>query len=190
MSSNTYSGVELMSASNVTFKDLLKTLSEDELVEMFSAHIRDIYSVDGLYFLEIEKHFGTRAAIDIDTAVWKVMGIIEMKRLMKVFKPDNHRSFDTFVKIMKATSWWLDLDDKEITYLPEEKRLILKNRSCRVQKNRIEKGLPEFKCQPVRMGFLKAFAETYNTKINVCCKICHPEPHPDDLWCHWELSME
>ena len=178
-----------MTATEETVKNWLQKLTEDELYEMFSAHIRDIYSVDGLYFLEIEKRFGTQAAIDIDSAVWKIMGIIEMKRLMKVFKPDEGRPFDTFVRIMKSTSWWLDLEDKEITYQPDEQRLILKNRSCRVQKNRIGKDLSEFKCKPVRMGFMKAFAETYSPKINVECITCHPDEHPDDLWCHWELSM-
>lgn len=167
----------------------LKSLPEKQLLDLFFVHVRNMWAVDGLYFLGIEKREGNEAAVEIDTEVWQIMGAIEMKRLLEVFEVDDNRPFDKFVTIMKSTAWWLDLEDKSLEYYPDESKLILSNHKCRVQNNRMGKGLPEFPCKSVRLGFLESFARTYNDRISATCKTCPPDEHGDDLWCQWEFRM-
>ena len=168
---------------------LLKSLTDDQLYDLFFMYVRNIWSVDGLYFLGIENRSGNETAVEVDSEVWKIMGTIEMKRFLDVFDVDESRSFDTFVKIIKITAWWLNIEEKSYEYYPDENRLVLTNHDCRVQNRRISKGLPEFPCRSVRQGYLESFVKTYSEKIKVKCNICPPEDHPDDLWCEWEFVM-
>jgi len=169
--------------------DWLKNLPDDQLLDLFFVHIRDMWAVDGLYFLGIESRFGTESAVEIDSEVWKILAKIELKRLLEVFKVDKSRPFESFMTLIKASGWWLDLEDKTMEYIPDQKKLICTNHKCRVQLTRLKKGLSEFNCKPVRLGYIEAFAKTYNPNIKVNCITCPPDEHPEDLWCKWELIM-
>ena len=170
--------------------DWLKSLPDEQLHNLFFMYVRNIWSVDGLYFLGIENRNGNEMAVEVDSEVWKIMGTIEMKRFLDVFDVDESRPFDTFVKIIKTTAWWLNIEEKSVEHEPARNRLVLTNHDCRVQNRRLSKGLPEFPCRSVRLGYLESFVRTYNDKIKVKCNICPPEEHPDDLWCEWEFVME
>lgn len=149
--------------------------------------IRNLWTVDGLYFLGIEEKYGTEIATEIDKKVWELMGKIEARRIKEFFKipcSDLH----SFMKALTYSSWALDLEDKEI--ILKEKKAIIRNLNCRVQKTRIKKGLGEFACKPVRFGFLKAFAKEFNPEIIVKCNVCPPDKHENNLWCEWEFILK
>jgi hypothetical protein len=168
----------------------LKSLTENQLKDLFFVHIRDMWAVDGLYFLGIESRFGTESAIEIDRQVWESMGAIECKRLIKIFNVQEDRPFDKFVDLIKAASWFLDLENKDLKYDSGVNKITITNFRCRVQNTRLKKGLSEFPCKPVRFGFMESFAKTYNPNIKVNCIICPPDEHPEDLWCQWEFINE
>ncbi len=150
-------------------------------------HLRDMWAVDGFYYMFIEEKYGTEVATEIDRKVWGVMGKIEARKIKKLF---NFRD-DSVKSLMKALSfsgWSMDLEDKEIEVIDKNKA-VLRNIKCRVQNTRIKKGLGEFGCKPVRFGFLKSFAKEFNPEIKVTCNMCPPDDHPDDLWCEWEFKL-
>ena len=149
-------------------------------------HLRNMWTVDGLYFLFIEEKYGIEVATEIDRKVWELMGKIEARRIKELFgfKDSN---VPTMMKALSYCAWALDLEDKEIVV--EEKKAIIRNVKCRVQNTRIQKGLGEFACKPVRFGFLKAFAKEFNPNIVVNCKVCPPDKHPNNLWCEWEFIL-
>ena len=62
---------------------MLLAYTPDKLLEIFFTHIRNVWRVDGLYFLGIEEKFGTQAAAEIDAYCHKVLGRIEAKALIK-----------------------------------------------------------------------------------------------------------
>ncbi len=150
-------------------------------------HLRDMWAVDGLYYLGIEEKFSTEAATEIDRGVWKVMGKIEARRIKKLFEI-NGDDIESMIKALRYSGWALDLEDKEIVV--EKNRAIVRNIKCRVQNTRISKGLSEFGCKPVRHGFLQSFAKEFNPKIEVNCNVCPPDKHPEDLWCEWEFILK
>jgi len=149
-------------------------------------HLRNMWAVDGLYYLGIEESFGTEAATEIDRKVWDVMGRIEALRIKKLFDITG-TDIKSMIKALGYSGWALDLEDKEITV--EKNKAIVKNIKCRVQNTRIKKGLTEFGCKPVRFGFLKAFAKEFNPNIVVKCNVCPPDEHPKNLWCEWEFTL-
>ena len=168
-------------------RKIIESIPKEKLADFVFMQLRDMWAVDGLYYMGIEKKFGTEEATEIDRFVWEIMGKIEARRIKELF--DIHG--DDIASMMKAlqySGWAVDLEDKEIEM--EKDKAILRNIKCRVQNTRIQKGLGEFGCKPVRWGFLKAFAKEFNKDIIVNCTICPPDDHPDDLWCEWEFSFK
>jgi len=167
-------------------RKLLSEIPKDNLADFIFLHLRNLWAVDGLYYLGIEEEYGTETATEIDKKVWETMGKIEARKLKEFFNIKGN-DIASMMKALQYSSWALDLEDKEV--IIEEDRGIIRNIKCRVQNTRIEKGLDEFGCKPVRWGFLKAFAKEFNASIVVNCNICPPDKHPDDLWCEWEFIM-
>jgi len=59
----------------------LLEMEKIELVNLLLLHIRDIWTIDGLYYLGVETRHGTKEATKIDQEVWAVMGKIQARRL-------------------------------------------------------------------------------------------------------------
>jgi len=163
------------------------SMTKDELVDLLFTQMRILWTVDGLYYLGIEERFGTQAATDIDAKTWKVLGKIECRKLRETtgLKGDD---MDSFEKLLKLTSWALDLEDKAFERKGEV--LVLRNTNCRVQNTRLSKGLPEFGCKMVRLGYLEEFAKEFSPRFTVSCRVCPPDKHPQDLWCEWVFTRK
>jgi hypothetical protein len=163
------------------------SMTKEELVDLLFTQMRILWTVDGLYYLGIEERFGTQAATETDAKTWKVLGKIECRKLREMtgLKGDD---MDTFEKLLKLTSWALDLEDKAFDRKGEV--LILQNTNCRVQNTRLSKGLTEFGCKVVRRGYLEEFAKEFNPKFSVTCRVCPPDKHPKDIWCEWVFARK
>jgi len=172
---------------NVQDREMLAKMSIEKLLDFFFLQIRNLWRVDGLYFLGIEKKFGTEAATEIDAGVWEAMAQIEAKSLQRMFGAGENPDVKTIIELLRKSSWALDQPFKTIK-LSDNHAFLSINR-CRTQETRISKGLGEFPCKQVRFGYLKNFASTLNPKVKVNCLICPPDKHPKDLWCLWEFLL-
>jgi hypothetical protein len=168
-------------------RGMLAKMPVDKLLDHFFLQIRNLWRVDGLYFLEIEKKFGTEAATEIDAKVWEAMAAIEAKSLQKMFNTGENPNIPTIMGLLRLTSWALDQPFKTVE-IAADKAVLSINR-CRTQEARLKKGLDEFPCKRVRFGYLKTFAKTLNPNVEVNCLVCPPEPHPKDLWCKWDFKL-
>ena len=162
-------------------RKLISEIPKDKIADFILLHLRNLWAVDGLYYLGIEEKWGTEEATEIDRKVWEVMGKIEARRL-KEFLGIKENDIHAMMKALRYSGWTLDLDNKII--------VIKKNLKCRVQNTSLKKGLTEFGCKPVRWSFLKSFAKEFNSDIEVKCNVCPPDEHPDDLWCEWEFALK
>jgi hypothetical protein len=162
-------------------------MTRDELLDILFLHVRNLWRVDGLYFLGIERKFGTEAAAQIDAEVWATMAAIEAKSLQKMFRIGENPDVPTIIGLLKKTSWALDQPFKTLEV--NAKRAVLRIDRCRTQETRLGKELDEFPCKGVRFGYLKNFAKTLNSKVEVNCIVCPPNKHPKDSWCQWEFKL-
>ena len=167
--------------------ELLSQITKEKIPEYIFMQLRNLWAVDGLYFLGIEERYGADVATEIDANVWAVMGKIEARKL-KEFLGITSTDIPSLMNALQYTTWALDLEDKEIVI--QKDHAVVRNVRCRVQNTRKSKGLKEFGCKPVRFGFLKAFAKEFNPDIVVNCVVCPPDKHPENLWCQWEFSYK
>lgn len=165
---------------------MLSSLDKWELVDLLLFNIRNVWRVDGLYFLGIEEKFGTEDATEIDKKCWEYLAKVEARYLKEMFSLED--SLEGLSKALRLTSWALDHPSKEMEIKDEV--LTLRITECHTQKTRVEKGLKEFPCKSVRLNYLKTFVEGFSQNINISCNVCPPDEHPNDLWCEWEFKMK
>jgi len=168
-------------------REMLTKMPMERLLDFFFLQIRNLWRVDGLYFLGIEEKFGTESATEIDAGVWEIMAKIEAKSLQKMFQIGENPDITTIIELLKKSSWALDQPFKTIEV--SNNQAILTIDKCRTQETRLKKGLGEFPCKKVRFGYLKNFAKTLNPDVKVNCLVCPPDRHPKDLWCRWEFTV-
>jgi hypothetical protein len=168
-------------------REMLTKMPTERLLDFFFLQIRNLWRVDGLYFLGIEKKFGTEAATEIDADVWESMATIEAKVLQKVFKVGEKPDVPMIMDLLRRSSWALDQPFKTVEV--SGNRATLSIDRCRTQEARLGKGLSEFPCKKVRFGYLKAFAKTLNPNVEVNCIVCPPDKHSKEQWCKWEFAL-
>lgn len=160
----------------------LAALEKEQLLELFFHQIRNIWRVDGLYFLGIEKRFGTEPATDVDKDCWRTMASLEARALKGLFGLGD--GVEPLGRALAMTSWALDHEEKELE--AREGKVVFKVLNCRTQVTRLKKGLDEFPCKPVRSGYLGAFAQAFGCEVE--CVTCPPDAHEGELWCEWVFT--
>ena len=174
-------------AGNVEDREMVKKIPTKKFLDYFFLQVRNLWRVDGLYFLGIEKKFGTEAATEIDAGVWETMAEIEAKGLQRMFDVSENPDVATIMSLLRKSNWALDQPFKTVE--TSSKQAILGIDRCRTQEARLSKGLEEFPCKKVRFGYLKRFVETLNPDVKVKCMVCPPDKHPKDSWCKWEFTL-
>jgi len=176
-----------MTSSTKEDYEMLKKTRKETLLDLLFMHVRNIWRVDGLYFLGIEEKFGTEAATQIDTGCWKVLGKLEARELKNLLRLKKH-DIPAFMHALKNTSWSLYQEEKQTEISPTKG--IYRVSKCRIQETRISKALGVFPCKNVRFSYLKSFAEEFNPNIEVKCQVCPPGERPTGVWCQWEFSLK
>ena len=62
-------------------RELIQKIPTEKIPDFIFMHLRNLWAVDGLYYLGIEQEWGTNDATKIDKQVWAIMGKIEARRL-------------------------------------------------------------------------------------------------------------
>jgi hypothetical protein len=174
-----------MTNSREADRQLLMKMDKEKLVDLLLLHLRNLWSVDGLYYLGIEEKFGTEPATQIDAGVWKTMASIEAKRLKKTMGLKG-KGVAGVMEALRLSGWSLDLENKEIVEGKDE--AVFVNTDCRVQNTRVSKGLNVFGCKPVRFGYLQQFVKEMDPNVRVECLACPPDELPEGEWCRWKFS--
>lgn len=176
-----------MSFHDMRDREMLEETPRDTLLDLLALHIRNIWRVDGLYFLGIEERFGTGAATAVDAGCWEAMGRIEAKHLRRVLGVERIE-LASFIHLLRNTSWALDIPEKvyEVTGDTATFRVV----KCGTQETRIRKGLGVFPCRRVRFGYLRAFANELGPGIETVCRFCPPDERPAGAWCEWEFRFD
>lgn len=176
----------IVAAIPPTDRELFEGLDRERLYEYLFMQVKNIWRVDGLYFLGIEKRHGMQEATDVDAECWRYMGKAEAKELKKflgISEPDPAQT----LFILRHTSWAVSHEMKSFEVHADGSAAFSVDQ-CRTQLIRQDKGLGPHPCRQVREGYLLAFAQECNPRVKVECVSCPPTRTTDEVWCRWVFN--
>ncbi len=176
-----------MGKYKLNFREYLKDLDKETLIEMLSDAAKNWLAHDGLWFLEVEAGRGMEEAIKYDKGAWIRFTQIEAKRIMKRHNIPENSGLDG---LEKALRYRLYSYINEQTIEREENVLKLYMNNCRVQAARKRDNRPDFPCKPVGIVEYEYFAKTIDKRIKTRCICCPPDNHPDEYYCAWEFYID
>lgn len=162
-------------------------LSRAQLIELLKTYGRFALTLDGLWFLGVERVQGTEEAIRMDEEVWRQFGKSEGKVLKKFLSLNTVSELEDICRVYLLTPVFGNLGARaEI----RRDKCYLTVTDCHPQKARIKKSLGEFPCKKVGIAYFESLLSELNPKIKFDCVVCPPDEHPQDLWCEWEVSFD
>jgi hypothetical protein len=156
----------------------------ENLLELCS---KSLYTVDGLWFTAVEQKYGLDLALELDVEVWRRLGQIQARRMVKTFTIKKDNPVQDFVSVLQA-------DPLLFVYKPQvaeltDSKAVFRCTDCPPQKARIRDGRGEFPCKAVAMAFFIACAEVVDPGIKISCLTCPPDAHPPQYWCEWQFEI-
>ncbi|RLE16668.1 MAG: hypothetical protein DRJ08_01120 [Acidobacteria bacterium] len=173
--------------SKPDFRDYLKELDKETLIEMLSDAGKNWLAHDGLWFLEVEADTDMETAIRYDKGAWRRFTVVEAKRIMRRHNIPANGGLDALEKALKYRMYAY-VNQQTIERKGDVLRIYMNN--CRVQHARTRDGRPDFPCKPVGLVEYEFFVKTIDPNIETRCICCPPDSHPDEYWCAWEFTMK
>jgi len=166
----------------------IKDMDRSELLGLLSDAAKNWLAHDGLWFQAAERRFGMETAMDLDAQAWERFTVIEANRIMRRLKMPPGGGIPALIQAL-GFRLYAHINEQEVTEV-EERRCVFRMTRCRVQDARRRKGLPDFPCKPVGLVEYSGFAHAVDPRIRTRCLTCPPDPHPPDVWCAWEFTLD
>lgn len=163
-------------------------LPRETLVAMLEVMVDNYRSVDGLWFQLVEQQFGTEKAVELDEAVWRVLGKIEGRRVKKAFNL-TEGGIPAILKALQLSPSMSAFGPSDAEQ-PNANQVRFSITDCLSQKTRLQKGQQLFPCQGVQQSYLSSFAAQFEAKVAVQCMRCPPDNYQEDLWCQWMFEVK
>lgn len=162
--------------SNETMRAMLEDFAKNWL-----AH-------DGLWFQAVEKHYGLKKAIELDTEAWEQFTVLEAKRIMALHHIPQGSGLDGLKKAL-GLRLYAFLNTQEIrNETPTSFEFYMVD--CRVQSARKRKGMVLFPCKSVGIVEYTGFARTIDPRVKTEVICCPPDPEAGDShYCGWRFSI-
>ncbi len=169
-------------------RTVLRQFSKEELIDLLEDAAKNWLAHDGLWFQAAERKFGMDVAIELDREAWRYFTVVEANRIMRRHGMEPGGGIPALKKALQFRLY-ARVNEQEIIQ-PDDKTLILRMNSCRVQEARKRKGMPDFPCKPVGIVEYTYFAQAIDPRIKTRVIACPPDEHPPEYWCAWEFHLE
>ena len=165
----------------------MERLPKQTLVELARMYSQNWQTLDGLWFRNVETEYGLEAATKIDLRNWEKQSVIEAKRIKKVLKL-NSGGLSSVLTVLSLMSWQLASPLFELE-LESPERIVFYYPKCSVQESRRKQKKQVFPCKTMKLTLLSNIAKVVEPGARVKCLACPPDPHPQEYWCKWELTL-
>ena len=161
---------------------------QEDLSQALTDAAKNWVAMDGLWFQAVEQAYGMDAAIALDREVWEQFAVVEARRIKERLALPDKGGLDA-LEIAFKNRLISRLNELEILR-PDEKTLIIRLKTCRVQAARKRNGMPEFPCRSVGLVECPVCARTIDARIIPECLSCPPETLPRTPYCSWKFTLE
>ena len=166
----------------------IQDLSREELIRLLKDAAKNWLAHDGLWFQAVEGRFGLEAAMELDGRAWEKFTVIEAQRIMTFLNMPPGGGIPALIEALQFRLY-AHINVQEVADTSPT-RCVFRMKDCRVQSARQRRGLPDFPCKQVGIVEYSGFARTIDPRIRTRCLVCPPDPHPPDVWCAWEFTLE
>ncbi len=158
-------------------------MKEQDLQGYLEFLLRQYRLTDAYWFLAVEDTFGTEAAVGLNEDIWTRMGTVAAREIKERFPLEK----EGVARVLEALSYfpWAIITGFELEETPEGASIRVPY--CPPQAARVRMGRGEFSCRAMHLGEFTNFAREIDERVEVRCLMAPPDPHPQDLWCEWEL---
>lgn len=159
--------------------------SPAELENYLEFLLRQYRLADALWFLNVEKRWGTGAAEEVNEEIWAKIAEIAAREIKERFGIGG--GLDGFSRAFHLYPWTVIIAHHIES---QGDRLIVKTPYCPPQEARKRQGLGEFACKSMHLKVLTNFARVIDENLEVACRYAPPDEHPPDCWCEWEVKAK
>ena len=161
-------------------------MGDSEVREYLDFLLRQYRLTDAYWFLGVEDTFGTEAAVKLNEDIWGRMGGLAAKEIKERF-PLEEEGVARVLEALSYFPWTVIVGyDMEVTADVATIRVPY----CPPQAARLRMGKGEFPCKTMHMGEFNNFVREIDERVEVHCLMAPPDPHPEDLYCEWELRLK
>ncbi len=168
-------------------REVLRSLSQEQLIDLIEAYAKDWLAMDGVWFQSVERKYGMEEAMFHDAEAWKVFTKVEARRIKRFLNLPDQAGLEGLQKAL-ALRLYAHINQDEIRL--ERGALLYRTLQCRVQQARIRKGMPLHPCKPVGMIEYAGFAQVIDSRIRCECVSCYPDITETDCCCAWRFTLE
>ncbi len=163
----------------------LESLPKETLVKIIKMFSRNWLTLDSLWFLGVEDEYGFDAVLKIDSKVWEALSLIETKRAKETLNLTGEGPLAVMraINFMSCIPCCPPVEERSLS------KVTLSFPHCVPQEARARKGKGELPCKPMGVAFFSNVAKVIDPRVKVSCLFCPPDPHPQDVWCRWELTI-
>jgi hypothetical protein len=163
----------------------LKELPKEILAKLVKKLSMDIFTMDELWFKEVQNRDGVEVAFDFDVKTWGKFGGIDARRTARMLNL-TEKGINGLSKVLpvcflisEAREYEVEIGDKTLTYTVID---------CKTQERWMKAGNKEMVCKPVGVAFWQEFATFLDLEVE--CLFCPPDKHPENAWCKWIFREE
>jgi hypothetical protein len=163
-------------------------MSREDLLKALEMFAKNWLAHDGAWFLAAEERFRLYTALELDTRAWERFAVTEARRIMNAFGIPQGGGLEALERALFLRMYSL-VNEQHSEWSDDRSRLRFFMDTCRVQKTRRDKGLPDFPCQSVGIVEFSSFARTVDPRIHTAT--LHAPPNaPEGKYCGWEFTLE
>lgn len=166
----------------------INNMTGEELRRLLEDAAKNWLAHDGLWFRAVENRYGIETAMDLDREAWEHFTVIEAKRIMDRLEIEPGGGVPALIQALKFRLY-AHINVQEVLEA-NDTRCVFRMNKCRVQEARKRQGLTDFPCKSVGVVEYSLFAKTIDPRFKTKCLVCPPDPHPEDVWCAWEFTLE
>jgi hypothetical protein len=166
----------------------INDLSREDLFELTKIYAKNWLAHDGSWFLSLEEADGIDKAMDIDREAWRKFTVIEAQRLIEFLKLGTNSGIEGLKKAL-AFRLYATVNEWE-TVVEDERTLVHRVKTCRVQAARRRKGLADFPCKSVGIVEYSLFAKTIDERFETEVISCPPDITDPSSYCVWKFRLK
>ncbi len=161
-------------------------MEDENLRQYVDFLLRHYRLADAYWFLSVEDTFGLDAAVKLNEDIWTRMGKIAARDIKEKFPLEE----EGVARVLEALSYfpWAIITGFQVEETADGARIRVPY--CPPQAARLRAGRGEFSCKAMHLGEFNNFAREIDELVEVRCVMAPPDPHPEDLWCEWELRLK